>query len=163
MREKARKEALMAKVKAVPEGMHTVTPALTLDGAAEAIELYKRAFGAEEVMRAPDPSGKKVWHGQIRIGNSAVFVNDVFPDMGATARPSRLWLYLEDVDAAFKRATDAGCKAMMPPADMFWGDRMALVQDRWGNDWTIATHVKDLSPQEMKQAQDAAVAAMKKK
>jgi uncharacterized glyoxalase superfamily protein PhnB len=152
----------MAKVKAVPEGMHTVTPALALDGAAEAIELYKRAFGAEEISRAPDPSGKKLWHAQIRIGSSMVFVNDVFPEMGATAKPSRLYLYLEDVDAAFKRAADAGLTVTMPVADMFWGDRMGGLKDKWGNEWTIATHMKDLTPAEMKQAEDAFVASMKK-
>ena len=152
----------MNKVKAVPEGMHTVTPALTLDGAAEAIEFYKRAFGAEEVARATDPSGKKIWHASVRVGNSAVFVNDTFPEMGATARPARLYLYLDNVDAAFKRATDAGCTVTMPLADMFWGDRMGSVNDKWGNSWTLAQHIKDLTPEELRKAQDASVAQMKK-
>src|ERR1700677_2772184 len=98
----------MSKVRAVPEGLHTVTASLAVDGASEAIEFYKKAFGAEEVMRAPDPSGKKIWHAQIRIGDSQVFVNDVFPEMGGSANITRLWIYVENVDSLFKRATDAG-------------------------------------------------------
>ena len=105
--------------------MHTVTAELAVDGAAEAIEFYKKAFGAEEVTRAPDPSGKKIWHAQIRIGDSQVFVNDVFPEMGGSAgRRRSLWIYVENVDALFKRATDAGATVKMPLADMFWGDRL---------------------------------------
>ena len=87
----------MAKVKAVPQGMHTVTPCLAIEGAAEALEFYKRAFGAEELSRALDPSGKKVWHSAIRIGDSTVFVNDADPQMQSIARPTVLWLYVEDV------------------------------------------------------------------
>jgi PhnB protein len=149
--------------KAVPEGLHTITPALTIDGAAKAIEFYQRAFGATEVMRAPDPSGQKIWHAAVQIGDSQIFVNDTFPEMGATARPSRLWIYLEGVDAAFKRAVDAGASVKMPPADMFWGDRLATVEDPFGNQWTIAQHVKDLTPAEMEKAQAEAIAQFKKK
>ncbi len=152
----------MNKVKAVPEGMHTVTAALTIDGASEAIELYKRAFGAEEVDRAPDPSGKKIWHARLRIGSSAIFVNDAFPEMGSTAQPTRLYLYLDNVDAAFKRAADAGLTVKMPLTDMFWGDRMGSLTDKWGNSWTLAQHMKDLTPAELQKAQDEAVAQMKK-
>lgn len=153
----------MAKVKAIPEGIHSVTPALTLDGAAEAIEFYKRAFAATELSRALDPTGKKVWHAMLRIGNSPIFLNDVLPDMGSNAMPTKLWLYGENVDARFKRAVDAGAKAMMQPADMFWGDRMCQVSDRWGNQWTLAERVQDLTPEQMQKAQDAFVAEMKKK
>ena len=149
--------------KAIPEGFHTLTPQLTLKGAAEAIEFFKKAFGASEVMRAPDPSGKKIWHAHLKVGNSNFFVNDEFPEMGGTAKQSELWLYVENADAAFKRAVDAGGKAVMQPADMFWGDRMAQVMDGWGNRWSIAQHVKDVTPDEMKKAQDAFVASMKKK
>ncbi len=152
----------MSKVNAVPAGLHTITPQLSLDGAAEAIELYRKAFGAEEVMRAPDPSGKKIWHAQIRIGSSNLFVNDTFPEMGAGATKSQLWIYVDGVDAAFKRATDAGCTVKMPLADMFWGDRLGCVVDKWGNEWSIAQHVKDMTPDEMKKAEDAFVAQMKK-
>ena len=93
----------MAKVKAVPQGMHTVTPCLTIEGAAEALDFYKRAFGAEEVSRALDPSGKKVWHSAIRIGDSTVFVSDADPQMQSIARPTVLWLYVEDVDQVATR------------------------------------------------------------
>jgi PhnB protein len=150
----------MSKVRAVPEGLHTVTASIAVDGASEAIAFYTKAFGAEEVMRAPDPSGKKIWHAAIRIGDSQVFVNDVFPDMGGGAQKVKLWLYLENVDAAFKRATDAGATVRMPLSDMFWGDRMGTVADKWGNEWTLAQHVKDMTPEEMKAAQDAFVASM---
>jgi len=152
----------MAKVKAVPEGMHTVTPQIALDGAAEALELYKRTFGAEEHSRAPDPTGKKIWHSAMRIGDSTVFVNDVFPDMGGAPQHAHLWLYLENVDAAFKRAVDAGCTVRMPMSDMFWGDRMGTLSDRWGNQWTLSQRIKDMTPDDMKKAQDAFVAQMKK-
>jgi uncharacterized glyoxalase superfamily protein PhnB len=148
--------------KAIPDGLRSITPALNVDGAAEAIEFYKKAFGAEEVMRAPDPSGKKIWHAAIRIGDSQIFVNDVFPEMGANPSHSSLWIYTEKVDALWKRATDAGCQVAMPIGDMFWGDRMGVVLDRWGIKWTLAQHMKDLTPAELKKAQDDFVAKMKK-
>jgi uncharacterized glyoxalase superfamily protein PhnB len=156
----AREEDVM--VKAIPEGMHTVTPQLTVEGAAEAIEFYKKALGARENMRAPDPSGKKIWHSSLSIGDSTIFLNDAFPEMGGNAHPTNLWLYFDNVDAAFKRAVDAGMKVMMPLADQFWGDRMGHVSDRWGNRWTLAQHVKDMSPEDMKKAQDSAVAEWNK-
>jgi PhnB protein len=149
--------------KAVPEGLHTLTPQLSIDGATQAIDFYKKAFGAEEVMRALDPSGQKIWHAQLRIGNSAIFVNDTFPEMGSKPSVSSLWLYLDNVDAAFKRAVDAGCTVRMAVADMFWGDRMGTVTDRWGVQWNIATHVKDLSPAEMKKAEEEFIKSMPKK
>jgi len=152
----------MGKVKAIPEGMHSVTPSLTIDGAAKAIDWYKRALGAEEMMRAPDPSGQKIWHASIRIGDSVVFVGDAFPDMGGGALPTRLWLYVDGVDAAWKRCVDAGAKVKMPLGDMFWGDRMGTVVDPFGNEWSLAQRIKELTPEEMKQAQDEAVAQMKK-
>lgn len=152
----------MAKVKGIPEGMHTVTPSLVMDGAADAIAFYKKAFGAEEMSRAMDPSGKKVWHGDIKIGDSRVFVNDSAPEMGAPAQPSRLFLYTENVDALFDRAVKAGATVKMPLADMFWGDRMGQVQDKWGNLWSLAQHIKDLTPKEMQKAQDEFVASMAK-
>jgi uncharacterized glyoxalase superfamily protein PhnB len=150
------------EVKAIPEGMHSVTPVLNVDGAAEALEFYKKAFGAQELTRAMDPSGKKVWHAAFRIGDSTVFLSDAMPEMGATARKVALWLYVEDADAAYQRAVTAGAKAMMPPADMFWGDRYGRVGDRWGNEWGIAQHNKDLTPAQMQKAQDEFVAQMAK-
>jgi len=143
--------------------MHTVTPVLTLKGCAEALELYKKAFGAEEIARVPDPSGKLIWHAMIRIGDSTIFLSDEIPGMGNAARPSQLWLYGEGVDNAFKRATSAGCKALMPPTDMFWGDRMGKVADRWGNEWSLAQHTKDMSPEEMEKAKNAFISEMSKK
>jgi len=149
-------------VKPIPEGLHTLTPSLTLEGAAEAIEFYKKAFGAEERSRAPDPTGKKIWHAELRIGDSAIFVNDTAPEMGATPSFSTLWIYVENVDAAFDRAAKAGAKVTMPVADMFWGDRMGMLVDRWNIKWAIATRKKQLTPREMQEAQDAFVAQMAK-
>jgi uncharacterized glyoxalase superfamily protein PhnB len=152
----------MANVKAVPEGLNTVTPSLVVDGALDAIAFYKKAFGAEEVSRAMDPTGKKVWHADIKIGNSRLFLNDAAPEMGAAAQPSRLFVYVENVDASFQRAVSAGAQVKMPLADMFWGDRMGQVQDKWGNQWSLAQHIKDLTPQQMQKAQDEFVASMPK-
>ena len=118
--------------KAIPDGMHTITPQLAIDGCDKAIEWFGKAFGAELVSRAADPSGKKVWHASLRVGNSIIFVNDVFPEMGGGAQTASLWLYTENVDQAWKRAVDAGGKVTMPIGDMFWGDRIGTVTDRWG-------------------------------
>lgn len=139
-------------VKPIPEGMHSLTPQLTLEGAAEAIEFFKKAFGAEEINRSPDPSGKKVWHSQLKIGDSMFFVNDVFPEMDSKTQTASVWIYTQGVDAAFKRATDAGAKVKMPLADMFWGDRMGTVVDRWGNSWSISERKKDMTREEMMKA-----------
>ena len=149
-------------VKPIPEGYHTITPQLAIEDCAGAIEFYKKAFGAEEIDRALDPSGTKVWHCAMRIGSSMIFVNGVFPEMGSSASKSSLWLYVSDVDAAFKRAVDAGAKATMPPADMFWGDRMGNLADPFGQTWTIASRVKEMTPEEMKKAGEAFAAAAKK-
>lgn len=149
--------------KAVPEGMHTITPQLAVDGCDKAIEWYKKAFGAELLSRAPDPSGQKVWHASLKIGNSIIFVNDVFPEMGGSASTASLWLYTENVNQAWKRATEAGGKVTMPIGDMFWGDRIGQVADPFGNKWSLAQHMKDMTPDEMKKAQDAFVASMPKK
>jgi PhnB protein len=146
--------------KAVPDGMHTITPQLTIDGCDKAIEWYKKAFGAELIARAPDPSGKKVWHAMMRIGSSMFFVNDTFPEMGGSASTASLWIYTDGVDQAWKRAVDAGGKVMMPMADMFWGDRMGTLSDPFGNRWNLSQHMKDLTPAEMQKAQDAFVAQM---
>ena len=152
----------MSTVKAIPEGLHSITPQITVNGASEAIEFYAKAFGARENARAPDPSGKKIWHAELTVGDSRIFVNDAFPEMGGPANTTRLWLYSENVDALFKRATSAGATVKMPIADMFWGDRVGTVADPWGNEWTMAQRTKNLTGEEMKQAQDAFVASMKK-
>ena len=152
-------------VKPIPEGLRSITPALTIEGCAEAIELYKKAFGAVEVSRAMDPSGAKVWHAQLRIGDSAIFVNDVIEEMEGDPdpNPSRLWIYVEGVDAAWKRAKDAGLVETMPLMDMFWGDRCGTLVDEFDNEWTLAQRVKDLTPDEMKKAGEKAMAEIKAK
>jgi len=137
--------------------MHTVTPHLVCAGAADAIAFYKKAFNAEEVGRLAGPQGK-LMHAQIRIGDSAVMLVDEFPDWGSfgpkslKGSPVTIHLYVEDVDAAFKRAVDAGATVKMALADMFWGDRYGVLEDPFGHHWSIATHVRDVSPDEMQQA-----------
>lgn len=144
--------------KPIPEGLRTITPQITIDGCAEAIEFFKAGLGAIEVSRAPDPSGKKIWHAQLQIGDSAIFVNDAFPEMGGNAAPTSMWIYSGDVDGAFKRAVEAGAKGVMPVTDMFWGDRTGTVVDRWGNRWTFAQRVRDMTPDDMRKAGEAAAA-----
>jgi PhnB protein len=152
----------MAKAKnAIPAGHYTVTPHLILDDAAQAIDWYKKALGAEEVARAIGPDGK-ILHAEIRIGNSLIMLNDEMGN-GKSAKaigasPASLWLYVEDCDALFDRAVAAG--GTVPPGpmgqmqDQFWGDRSGTFTDPHGYVWTIATHKEDLSPQEMKQRTD---------
>lgn len=139
-------------VKPIPEGMHSLTPQLTLEGADEAINFYKKALSAEELNRAPDPSGKKIWHAAVKIGSSVVFINDVFPEMGGKAQGATLWFYSGDVDAVYKRAVDAGMKVTMPIDDMFWGDRVGGVIDKWGVTWMFAQRKKEMTPEEMDRA-----------
>jgi uncharacterized glyoxalase superfamily protein PhnB len=145
----------------VPDGMHTVTPHLVCAGAADAIEFYKKAFGAKEIMRLPAPNGK-LMHASIQIGKSRVMLVDECPEMGALSPASlkgssvTIHLQVEDVDALFTRATTAGAKAMMPPADMFWGDRYGVLTDPFGHQWSIATHQRDLSAEEILEASKAA-------
>jgi PhnB protein len=141
----------MASVQPVPKGLRTLTPQLTVEGAAEAIELYKKAFGAEEVSRAMAPDGKKIWHAEVRIGDSVFFIYDKIPEMGP-AYPADLWIYTDNADAMFSRAAEAGLEVVMPMADQFWGDRMGALKDRWGNHWSVGQHVKDLTPEEMRKA-----------
>ena len=151
----------MAKAKkAVPEVFHTVTPQLTLDNAAQAIEWYKKALGAEELARAVGPDGK-IMHAEIRVGDSRIMLND--PMAGGKGpkaiggSPASLWLYVEDCDALFNRAVAAGAQVAGGPMghlqDQFWGDRSGTISDPQGYTWTIATRKEDLSPEEMKQRQ----------
>jgi PhnB protein len=140
-------------VKAIPEGMHNVTPSFAVEGCAEAIEAYKKVFGAVEKNRAMDPSGKKIWHAQLSIGDSNIFVNDYMPEMGMTKPGGQgLWIYTEDPDKMFEQAKAANFKVTMEMMDQFWGDRSGSVMDRWGNNWTIAKRVKEMSVEEMKKA-----------
>ena len=140
--------------KPIPEGFHTVTPQLTLDNAAQAIDWYKQALGAQEVSRAPGPDGK-LMHAELRIGDSRIMLNDpVMGNKGPKAlggSPASLWLYVEDCDALFNRAVSAGGQVRMPMGDQFWGDRCGTVADPHGYSWTIATHKEDLTREEMQQ------------
>ena len=145
------------QVKPIPDGMHTVTPHLVCAGAAEAIEFYKKAFDAVETSRLPGHNGKLV-HGSIRIGDSPIMLADEFPDWGSfgpkslKGSPVTIHLYVEDVDSFVARAVDAGAKITMPVADMFWGDRYGQLEDPFGHRWSVGTHVRDVTPEEMQQA-----------
>lgn len=137
----------------IPQGYHTVTPSLTCRDAAKAIDFYKKAFGAQELMRMPSPDGK-ISHAEIKIGDSVVFINDEFPGRTAapapTATPSNsLFLYVEDVDTVFNQAVTAGAKSTMPLQDMFWGDRFGNLLDPFGHHWGLATHIEDVAPEEI--------------
>jgi PhnB protein len=143
--------------KPIPEGFHTVTPSLTIRGAADAIEYYKKALGAKELMRMPGPDGK-VMHSELKIGDSIIFISDEFPEHGMSRSPQTLGgstgvlnIYVEDVDTAFNRAVSAGGKVNMPVADMFWGDRYGTFTDPYGHQWGIATHKEDVSEEDMEE------------
>lgn len=141
-------------VKAVPEGYRTVTPYLYVRGAAKAIDFYTRAFGAVERFRMPGPN-QAIMHAELQIGDSMLMLSDENPKMEAMSPqalggcPGSIFLYVEDVDAWFARATAAGAKAKMPPTDMFWGDRFCALVDPYGHHWGIATHKEDVTPEEM--------------
>jgi PhnB protein len=151
-----------AAVKPIPDGMHSVTPHLVCAGAADAIEFYKKAFGAVEGGRMPGPDGK-VMHAQIKIGDSHVMLADEFPDYGSVGPKAlggtavTLHLYVPNADEVFQRALDAGATVKMPIGDMFWGDRYGIVTDPFGHSWSIATHMKDMTPEEMAAAGKAAM------
>jgi len=138
----------------IPEGYHKVTPYLIVDGAEEAIRFYGEAFGATEVLRMPMGEGRLA-HAEVKIGDSFVMLADEFPDMGFLGPNKRggatasLLIYVEDVDAAYQRALDAGATAERPPADQFWGDRMGTLRDPFGHRWSLATHVEDVAEDEM--------------
>ena len=164
----ARKPA-RRKAKAVPDGYQTVTPHIVLDDCAKAIEFYKTAFGAKEVIRMPGPGGK-IAHAEIRVGNSRVMMGDEMPSMGmpgvykspkaAGLNTAALFLYVAGVDKWFDRAVKAGCTVRMPLTDMFWGDRYGQVIDPFGHTWGMATHLEDLTPKQMAARQQKAFAEM---
>ena len=147
----------MPKVKPIPDGMHSVTPHLICAGAADAIEFYKKAFSAVEEGRLAGPQGR-LMHAMIRIEGSAVMLVDEMPEWGALGpkslkgSPVTIHLYVENVDAFVKRAVDAGAKITMPLDDMFWGDRYCKLEDPFGHHWSVATHMRDVTPDEMRQA-----------
>ncbi|HXG82248.1 MAG TPA: VOC family protein [Sphingomicrobium sp.] len=140
--------------KPIPEGYHSVTPYLIVDNAAEAIEFYKRAFGAEEKFRLP-AGENRIAHAEIKIGDSFVMLADEFPDMGHLGPKARggttvsLLIYLPDVDAAFRKAIDAGATELRPLENQFWGDRMGTLTDPFGHQWSLATHVEEVPESEL--------------
>jgi PhnB protein len=152
-------------VKPIPEGYHTATPYLAVDDAAEALEYYKKAFGAKERGRMEAPDGK-IGHAEIQIGDSLVMLSDPFPQ-ASTRTPKELggttasvFLYVENVDAFVQRAVDAGATVSMEVADQFWGDRFGTITDPFGHSWSVATHIEDVPPEEMAERAKAAMAAM---
>lgn len=144
----------MATVKPVPDNMHTITPHLICAGAADAIEFYKKAFDATEEMRLPGTNGR-LMHAMIRIEGSAVMLVDEMPEWGALGpkalkgSPVTIHIFVADADAFVARAVAAGAKITMPLADMFWGDRYGKIEDPFGHHWSIATHQRDPSPEEI--------------
>ena len=148
-----------------PKGFHSVTPSLTDRNAAQAIDFYKKALGAEELMRMTGPDGK-IGHAEVKIGDSIIFLNDEIPAWGSKSpqtlggTPAGLYVYVEDVDKAFQRAVEAGGQAKMPVTDMFWGDRMGHLVDPFGHNWTLATHTKDMTMEEMKEGEKKFYAQM---
>lgn len=145
----------MSTVEKIPQGMHAITPHLVCRDAAAAIEFYKKAFGATEMIRIPVPDGNgKLMHAMLKIGDAHLMLVDEMPDWNCigpqdlAASPVTLHYYVEDVDSAYQRAVDAGATAKMPPQDMFWGDRYGVLRDPFGHSWSLATHVRDVSPEE---------------
>jgi PhnB protein len=150
------------KIKPVPEGYRTVTPYLMARRADQAIEFYKRAFGAKERFRMQGQDGR-VMHAELQIGDSLVFLCDEFPEMGGKSpetlkgSPVSLFLYVEDVDAWFQQAVDAGATVKTPVADQFWGDRWGALTDPFGHEWHLATRVEEVSPEELERRSTAAM------
>jgi PhnB protein len=148
-------------VKPIPEGYHSVTPYLIVRGGADAIEFYKKAFGAVELFRMPAPDGK-IGHAEIKVGDSPIMLADEYPDMGYQGpvslggSPVSLMIYVDDVDTVFNRAVEAGATVKEALADKFYGDRMGTVIDPFGHRWHLATHKEDVSPEEMERRAKAA-------
>jgi PhnB protein len=150
-------------VKAIPDGYHTATPVLIVNGAARAIEFYQNAFGAKELMRFPDPSGR-IAHAEIKIGDSTIMLADEYPAMGNRSpeslggTASSIHLYVEDVDAVAERALSNGAKEVRPVTNQFYGDRSGTFADPFGHIWSIATHIEDVSMEELQNRMKAAMA-----
>ena len=152
-------------VQPVPEGYNTVTPYLAVPNATEAIDFYTRALGAKERVRMAGP-GDSIMHAELEIGDSLIMLSDPFPQ-ASTKTPQELggtsvsiFVYVDDIDALYKQAVDAGATSLMEPDDMFWGDRFGSVQDPFGHSWTIATHVEDVPPAEMQKRSEEFMASM---
>jgi PhnB protein len=156
----------MSQVKKIPDGYHSITPYLNVKDGAKAIEFYKKAFGAKEIMRMMTPDGKALAHAELEIGGSKLMLSDEFAEM-KNLSPTTLggssggiFLYVEDVDKTFNQAVAEGAKILYPVEDQFWGDRHGSVEDPFGHRWSISTHVRDLSPEEMKKAAEEAMSKM---
>jgi uncharacterized glyoxalase superfamily protein PhnB len=156
----------MAKVSPIPVGYHTITPHIVVKDTRKAVDFYKRAFGAEERGMAEGPGGK-IMHAELKIGDSILMLNDEMPEFGAHSPSSTkadtcvsLHLYVDNADKVFKSALAAGAVETMPLQDQFWGDRYGKLRDPFGHSWSIATHIKDMSPEEMKEAMDEAMSKM---
>jgi PhnB protein len=152
--------------KPIPEGYHAVTPYLIVNDAAKVIEFYKRGLGAQELMRMPGPGGR-IMHAEVKIGDSVIMLGEEPPDKptmrsprSAGTRTASLYVYVSDVDTTFKRALDAGAKAVSPVTDMFWGDRMGTIEDPSGHHVSLATHKEDVSPEEIGRRHQQFVASM---
>ncbi len=146
----------MSQVKPIPEGMHSLTPLLVCAGASDAIDFYKKAFNAVEQSRLPGSDGK-LMHASVKIGDSVLMLTDEFPEWGGfgpkllKGSPVTIHLYVEDVDASFAQAVAAGAKVTMPVDDMFWGDRYGKLEDPFGHQWSIGTHTRDLTPEQIQE------------
>jgi PhnB protein len=160
---------MTATVKAIPEGHHTITPYLVVKNAAQAIEFYKKAFGAEESFSMNGPDGKSIVHAQLKMGDSVFMLADEFPQMNSLSpesiggSPVSIYVYVEDVDSVFNQAVSAGATVLNPVMDMFYGDRWGYIKDPFGHLWSIATHKKDLTPDELRKAAEIAFAEMSRK
>ncbi|HXM56460.1 MAG TPA: VOC family protein [Candidatus Dormibacteraeota bacterium] len=156
-------------VNPIPEGFHSLTPSITVNDAAAAIEFYKRAFGAVELSRATAPDGKRVWHAEVQIGDSRLMLSDAFPEQGGHAPdPSgavgfAIWLYVPDVDTVVQRAVEAGARVTMPVADQFWGDRFGGLIDPFGHNWAVATRRENVSEEEARKRAEQFSAAMEQR
>jgi PhnB protein len=152
------------KVKPIPDGYHSVTPYLVIDGAAKAIDFYKKVFGATEMMRMPSPDGSRIGHAELKIGDSPIMLADEHPEMSIRGphsiggTPVSMMVYVEDVDKVAKRALAAGAQELRPVADQFYGDRSGTFLDPFGHMWTVSTHVEDVPAEEMEKRAAAAMA-----
>jgi PhnB protein len=152
---------MATNVKPIPEGYHSVTPYLIIKGAAEAIEYYKKSFGATELFRMPTPDGK-IGHAELKIGDSPIMLSDEHPDLGHVGpqtlggTPVGIMIYVDDVDTIYKRAISGGGQEVKPLQDQFYGDRSGTLKDPFGHMWTVATHVEDVAPAEMEKRMAAA-------
>jgi PhnB protein len=154
-------------VKPIPEGYHSITTCMTVKNADRAIDFYKKAFGAEEILRIPGPDGHGVMHAELKIGDSRCFISDEIKEMGNRSpeslggSPAGIYLYVRDADATYKKAVAAGAAVKEPLRDMFWGDRCGTVSDPYGYAWTVATHKEDVSPEDMKRRQSEWLKSLK--